>query len=91
MKEANEHRASNHAMSMAMVLNIEHRTSNVQRCIRMSLRSAILFILVAAWHAPFVRIVTPANALSAGVPDSNKKHSRSLRLCGSIFLLLDGN
>ena len=32
----------------------------------------------AAVHKPFVRIVTPDNALSAGVPDSNKNPSRPL-------------
>ena len=38
---------------------------------------------------PFVRIVTPANALSAGAPDSNKNPSRSSRLCGSIFFVFE--
>jgi hypothetical protein len=45
-------------------------------------------IPLPAGHEPFVRIVTPANALSAGVPDSYKNPSRSSRLSGSIFFLL---
>jgi len=52
----------------------------------MTQSSLEISIFLLAGHEIFVRIVTSAGALSAGVPDSdNKTPSRSSRLGGSIF------
>jgi hypothetical protein len=48
-------------------------------------QSTLKLVAINHSHLLLVGIATPANALSAGVPDSYKIPSLSLRLGGSIF------